>query len=141
MNKLLPKTKSNQKGFTLIELLVVIVILGILGVVGVTLFSNTQSGARDAKRKEDIGAIADAMEVNYKVGVGYATPISTTWFADQIVPFNPGPGGTTYQSPTITTASFVVCASLENSTGNATSSTFVGAGTSTGNWFCKRNSQ
>ena len=52
--KLLPQTKLNPKGFTLVELLVVIVILAILGVVGVTLFTGTQSQARDAKRKEDI---------------------------------------------------------------------------------------
>ena len=138
--KLLPKTKLNQNGFTLVELLVVIVILAILGVVGVTLFTTTQGQARDAKRKEDISAIANAMEVNYRPGLGYTTPISTAWFADG-QPSNPAPGGQAYTSATLSTASFVICANLENSTGNSTTSTGTASSNNTGNWFCKRNSQ
>ena len=140
--KLLPKTQSNQNGFTLVELLVVIVILAILGVVGMTLFSSTQSRARDAKRKEDIGAIAGAFEANYVPGTGYTTTLSATWFADQAIPTNPSPGGAAYNGSSITTSTFVYCATLENSTGNATTSTAGGLGTtSTGLYFCKRNSQ
>lgn len=139
--KLLPKTSKNKNGFTLVELLVVIVILAILGVVGVTLFSGTQSRARDAKRKADIQAIADAFETNYVAGVGYTTTLSATWFADQAIPTNP-PGTAAYNGSSITTSTFVYCATLENTTGNATTSTGGGLGsTSTGLYFCKRNSQ
>lgn len=151
MNKLLPKSKSNkqslptgQKGFTLVELLVVIVILAILGVVGVTLFTGTQQKARDAKRKEDINAIAAAMEANYVAGTGYTTTISSTWFADQQIPKNPLPGGSDYASTGFTTAGYTLCAGLEGTpkTGNATGSTAAGLGTVTnGDWFCKKNAQ
>lgn len=142
MNKLLPKTKYNQNGFTLVELLVVIVILAILGVVGVTLFTNTQGTARDAKRKEDIAAVAAAMEANYTPGTGYTTTVSSTWFADQAYPQNPNPGGAAYSTGGATTSSFTFCAALEKSTGNATSIAGAGLGTtSTGGFFCKRNAQ
>lgn len=141
MNKLLPKTVNNPKGFTLVELLVVIVILAILGVIGVTLFSGTQQGARDAKRKEDVQAMSDAMEVNYKPGSGYTTPMSTAWFADGTTPSNPAPGGTPYVT-TLATTGFTICANLEVSTGNATTSTGTSLGqVSNGAWFCKKNSQ
>ena len=146
MNKLLPKTKLNTKGFTLVELLVVIVILAILGIVGITIFTGTQTKARDAKRKEDIGAIAGAMEANYVPGTGYPLAVSATWFADQAVPTNPGPGGAPYSTAAsaMTTSSWIFCSLLEStpSTGNATSATGTGLGTTTsGSWFCKRNSQ
>lgn len=143
MNKLLPKTKYNQNGFTLVELLVVIVILAVLGVVGVTLFSGTQSRARDSKRKEDIGSMASAMEANYVAGTGYTTTVAATWFADGVIPANPGGGSVTaaYSTGTPTTSTFTFCAALENSTGNANSATGTGMGNTTGAFFCKKNSQ
>src|SRR3989344_5499738 len=110
MRNLLPKTKLNPRGFTLVELLVVIVILAILGIVGITIFTGTQSKARDSKRKEDIGAMASAMEANYIVGTGYSVTVSPTWFADQIIPQNPNPNGVNYSTNAITTSSWTFCA-------------------------------
>ena len=49
----------------MIELLVVIVILGILSVIGLGSFSSSQMKARDSKRKTDLRAISDALEVYY----------------------------------------------------------------------------
>jgi prepilin-type N-terminal cleavage/methylation domain-containing protein len=143
MNKLLPKTKSNQNGFTLVELLVVIVILAILGVIGVTIFTGTQSKARDAKRKEDITAMASAMEANYVPGTGYPTAIVATWFADGAAPTNPAPpAGGVYSTNTMTTAAFTFCTPLENTTGNATSTAGAGmTGITNGGFFCKKNAQ
>lgn len=65
MRKLLPKTSKNPQGFTLVELLVVVAIIAVLSVIGITIFGNVQRGARDAKRKADIEAIANVMEANY----------------------------------------------------------------------------
>lgn len=140
MNKLLPKTKSNSQGFTLVELLVVIVILAILGVVGMTLFSSTQSKARDAKRKEDISSMAAAMETNYLAGTGYVTMIAS-WFADGATPTNPNPNGAAYSTSGFSTTGYTMCATLENSTGNATNITGGGMGTSVGGFFCRKNAQ
>lgn len=134
-------TERSRSGFTLVELLVVIAIIAILTVIGVVLFSGVQNKARDSKRIQDIVAMSKAMEVNYVAGTGYQTTVSSTWFSDNAIPTNPGPGGTPYATNTITTSSFTFCAMLENSTGNATSSTGSGMGASTGSYFCKKNAQ
>ncbi len=141
MNKLLPKTKSNQSGFTLVELLVVIVILAILGVIAVTIFSGTQSKARDAKRKEDINAMASSMEDNYVPGTGYSGVLYTTWFADGALPANPAPGGAAYVTTFTSSAVYTFCSTLENNTGNATSNIGGGMGTTSGGFYCKKNAQ
>lgn len=139
MKKQLPKT---SKGFTLVELLVVISIMAILGVIGVTIFSNTQRTARDAKRKADIAAMSDAMEANYIQGTGYPTTITGTWFSDGAKPVNPAPGGAAYAENVITTSAYTFCATLENSVGNATSNAGAGmTGITNGGFFCKKNQQ
>lgn len=61
MHKNLPK----KGGFTLVELLIVVSIIAILAVIGTVIFGNVQRGARDAKRRGDLDAIAKALEVNY----------------------------------------------------------------------------
>lgn len=50
-------------GFTLIELLVVISIISILSVIGVSSYRGVQERARDTTRKEDLKAIAQALEL------------------------------------------------------------------------------
>lgn len=80
--------KTKNHGFTLVELLVVISIIAILAVVGITVFSGVQKSARDAKRKADINAIANALEVNKDPVNGYKT-IQGTWFTSNNIPFDP----------------------------------------------------
>lgn len=66
--------KNHQKnGFTMIELLVVIVILGILSMIGLGSFSSSQMKARDSKRKTDLRAISDALELYYNDYRSYPT--------------------------------------------------------------------
>lgn len=62
---MIKKSKINQNGFTMIELLIVIVIMGILSAIGLGTFNSSQLKARDSKRKTDIRAISDALEVYY----------------------------------------------------------------------------
>jgi len=59
------KQKVKPNGFTLIELLIVTVILGILAVIGLRSFQSTQVKSRDARRKEDLAAISQALEAYY----------------------------------------------------------------------------
>lgn len=62
-----------KRGFTLVELLVVIAIIAILSVVGVTIFTNVQENARDAKRRSDLHAIANAL-IQYQIQRGFYPP-------------------------------------------------------------------
>lgn len=81
---------SAQKGFTLVELLVVISIIAILSVIGVVVFGNTQTSARDGKRKADIDAIAKTMETSYsQCSGGKYCNITESSFASGKIPADP----------------------------------------------------
>ncbi len=84
------QTLPNQFGFTLIELLVVVAILAILSVIGVTVYSNVQVNARDARRRSDIDAIVKALEVNKNQNTGKYQQLSNSNFQQQLVPSSTG---------------------------------------------------
>ncbi|WKZ24889.1 MAG: FISUMP domain-containing protein [Patescibacteria group bacterium] len=56
---------KTAKAFTLIELLVVIAIIGILSTLVIVALGNSRAGARDAKRLNDLKAMANALELYY----------------------------------------------------------------------------
>lgn len=65
MKKLLPNLVRGSwfpSGFTLVELLVVISIIAILAVVAMGVYGGVQGGARDARRKQEISALAKNIE-------------------------------------------------------------------------------
>lgn len=69
------KNRYDRKaGFTLIEVLVVAVIIGILVAIGVVAYISAQRNARDAKRKSDLEAVKQALEM-YRADNG-SYPIS-----------------------------------------------------------------
>jgi len=61
----LPKLQS-RKGFSLIELLVVISIIGILVATATVSWTNAQQKSRDSKRKSDVKAIQQALELYFQ---------------------------------------------------------------------------
>ena len=77
-------TERSRSGFTLIELLVVISIIAIISVIAIALFSNVQADARDSKRKAELEAIANVLEVNKSAG-NY-NPILPTNFGGGVYP-------------------------------------------------------
>ncbi|WKZ24474.1 MAG: prepilin-type N-terminal cleavage/methylation domain-containing protein [Patescibacteria group bacterium] len=56
---------KTAKAFTLIELLVVIAIIGILSTLVIVALGNSRTSARDAKRLNDLKAMANALELYY----------------------------------------------------------------------------
>ncbi|MEK7617294.1 MAG: prepilin-type N-terminal cleavage/methylation domain-containing protein, partial [Patescibacteria group bacterium] len=75
------KTNMSQKrGFTLIELLVVISIIAILSIIGMTVYGVVQKSARDARRRGDLHAIAQALE-QYKAANGIYPGSSGQFFS------------------------------------------------------------
>lgn len=88
MRKLIRRTFHNIKGFTLVELLVVVAIIAILSVIGLTIFTGVQANARDARRKTDIEAIANALEVARAPGSVYYTFLPASGFSGGKVPLD-----------------------------------------------------
>ena len=54
-----------KNGFTLIELLVVMAIIGVLATISIVSFQASQTKARDAQRKSDLGQISQTLEAYY----------------------------------------------------------------------------
>lgn len=143
--------KNKKRGFTLFELLVSISIIGILTAIASVSFSTAQKKARDARRMEDVNAVAKAAETIYAVNSA-AYPENTdltSWQvgSDVILSVWPSdPKGTSYTNqyaytnPSGDSSTFCMCAYMENPT-NANSTagdcTFAPAG----DWYCVRNQQ
>lgn len=78
------------RGFTLVELLVVITIIAILSIIGLVVFTNIQKGARDAKRRADMDAIAKALGVHFgECVVGTYCNLQTSYFTSGSIPTDP----------------------------------------------------
>ncbi|MFA5933339.1 MAG: prepilin-type N-terminal cleavage/methylation domain-containing protein [Microgenomates group bacterium] len=115
MKKLLPKTSENPQGFTLVELLVVIAIIAILAVIGTAVFSGLQRNARDASRRSEIQAIANAMEANYNTSTNLYTPAAGSMFASGSIPTGLAGAAPYWDIPSATsnTTGYNICAVLE----------------------------
>lgn len=111
---------GQQRGFTLVELLVVMAIIAILAVVGVVTYKGVTGSARDAKRKEDIDAMAKAFEVNSNNGVYQS--LQGQHFTDGKIPTLPeggnytcisGPSNPSFNCLSNRTDQFILCSPLE----------------------------
>jgi prepilin-type N-terminal cleavage/methylation domain-containing protein len=119
-----------NKGFTLVELMIGITIIAILSTVGYVVFSNIQKNARDAKRKEDVNAIAKAYEANYS---NQYNQLASSNFAIGSIPNDPR--NVDYYNVLATDYSaYKVCAALENNSENICNS-------STSSCYCKGSAQ
>ena len=70
-----------RQGFTLMEILIAIAIIAILTAIGIVSYGSINRGARNAKRKSDIGQIQSALEL-YRSDFGYYPAINTSSLDD-----------------------------------------------------------
>lgn len=91
--------KKSARGLTLIELMVAVSIIAILSLIGLVAYTDTQKNARNAKRRADITAIANAMEANYgKAVAAQYNGIADTMFSSGVIPTDPANTNTTPES-------------------------------------------
>lgn len=105
----MPK-RNTPTGFTLIELLVVIAIIAILATIALVIYSGVQRNGRDAKRRSEIDAIAQALESHYmnasgnlcdgtsgtNSNGGYYCPLQANWFGNSTIPADTDTAATPY---------------------------------------------
>ncbi|HBO10497.1 TPA: hypothetical protein DD448_00915 [Candidatus Collierbacteria bacterium] len=133
-----------RQGFTLIELLVVISIIGVLITSAMTSYINAQKKSRDARRRNDMKTIQLTLEQYYATTDAGSYAAVATAFSPQPVPSDPKPSPhTQYQTSTIDTDSYCICATLEETTkGNATAGAASGCTwNSAGTLYCVQNQQ
>lgn len=129
-----------KNAFTLLELLIVIGIIGILVALATVSYSATQKSSRDARRKQDMAAIQNAMEQYYSSNsfkypvdcgvatIGNSTYMKTAWPAD--------PDASAYIPSNCTATSYCVCALMEKlGSGNAYSDACATTGASK-DYYC-----
>lgn len=109
---------NKQKGFTLIELLVAMTIVAILALIGFTIYNSARIAANDTKRRQDIDAISTALEQHYNPYSHIFPELQDEWFQSSIPK---DPNGSEYLGlpPTGGSSSYIVCAELEEGSGNA----------------------
>lgn len=127
--------KVLPKGFTLIELLVVIAIIAILAVIGYAIYSGigAQAKSRNIVRRNDLEAIAKALEVN-KVSTGNYVILADTQFASGKIPLT-GPQSDPYcanfvaNTQPATPATWTTTCPLVGATWNPVGTAYPPAGT------------
>lgn len=144
-----------SKGFTLVELMVVIAIISILSVIGIVVYTSQQKNARDARRRADIEAIAQALEGNRELNATSYTPLAASQFSSGI-PADPGGNGsavycaassvvspTTWTNasvcPTVPAATFTALAA--GNPGAVSAWTVCALLEGGASWFCRNSSQ
>lgn len=146
---------KKNNGFTLLELLVVIGIIGVIMALATVAYTSTQRGGRDARRKQDLVAIQNALEqfysantYEYPSGVDYSN--STCKDANVLTylrgPWPVDPGTDLDYSGSTTSCdgyTYCICAEMEgaNGPGNSVLADCVFESVGVRKYYCVTNLQ
>lgn len=111
-----------NKAFTFIELLVVVTIIMVLTTAGAVSYRQTNSSARDSRRKSDLEQIRSALELCRAENGSYPASLGTTIVCGgvtylTVVPTDPknGQSGFTYTYNRTSNTTYTLCAdTMEN---------------------------
>ena len=118
------------KGFTLIELLVVMAVISILAAMSLFALQGARATARDARRKGDLESIAIALEIyksdchEYPVALNGGASLQDNCTGANVVYMEKvfqDPLGMDYRYFRLTTQTYNLCSTLEDSTAGAPS--------------------
>jgi general secretion pathway protein G len=106
-----------KKGFTFIELLVVVTIIMVLTTAGAVSYRQTNSSARDSRRKADLEQVRSALELCRAENGSYPASLGTSIVCGGVtyltnVPVDPknGQTGYTYTYTRTTNTTYTLCA-------------------------------
>lgn len=112
-----------NKAFTLLELLVVIGIIGVMMALATVAYSTAQRSGRDARRKQDMVAIQNALEQYYSANTfAYPNPDCTVakTYLKSGWPVDPGTNLAYSGIGSCNLTTYCLCATLDGTGGNAT---------------------
>lgn len=136
MKSVLIKRRCCFEGFTLLELLIVIGIIGVLMALATVAYSAVQVGGRNARRKQDLVAVQNALEQYYSAN-SFQYPVGDCTLASNNLKSSwPVDPSSTNALPvqylgvdTCAATTYCICAEMEGSSGNSGNS-----GLSSCNW-------
>jgi len=128
-----------NKGFTLLELLVVIGIVSIMMALTTVAYSTAQRSGRDARRKQDLVAMQNALEQYYSANAfvypntcsdAGAVYLKSGW------PVDPTNSGVYSYTENCNANSYCICATMEKDTAGNSSANNCSSWSSTGAYYC-----
>lgn len=133
-----------NKGFTLLELLVVIGIISIMMALTTVAYSTAQRSGRDARRKQDLVAMQNALEQYYSANAFVYPTTCSNAGTDNLKsgwPVDPTNAGDYTYTQNCNETDYCICATMEKDTAGNSSGVNCSSWATPGPYYCVANLQ